>query len=53
MSPWIFNVYMDAVMKEVKMGMRKRGMRCQEKGKEWRLSGIMYADELFFFLWLV
>ena len=25
MSPWLFNVYMDAVMKEVKMGMGIRG----------------------------
>ena len=25
MSPWIFNVYMDAVMKVVKMGIGRRG----------------------------
>ena len=25
MSPWLFNVYMDGVMKEVKMGMGRRG----------------------------
>ena len=25
MSPWVFNVYMDAVMKELKMGMGRRG----------------------------
>ena len=25
LSPWLFNVYMDGVMKEVKMGMGKRG----------------------------
>ena len=25
MSPWFFNVYIDAVMKEVKMGMERRG----------------------------
>ena len=24
MSPWLFNVYMDGVMKEVKMRMRRR-----------------------------
>ena len=24
MSPWLFNVYMDAVMKEVKIGMERR-----------------------------
>ena len=26
MSSWLFNVYMDAVMKEVKMGMGKKGL---------------------------
>ena len=26
-SPWLFNVYIDAVMKEVKMGMGRRGAR--------------------------
>ena len=25
MFPWVFNVHMEAVMKEVKMGMGKRG----------------------------
>ena len=34
MAPWLFNVYMDAVMKEVKMGMGRRGMRFQEEGRE-------------------
>ena len=37
MSPWIFNVYMDAVVKEVKLGM---------EGRECRLSGLLYADYL-------
>ena len=27
MSPWLFNVYMDRVMKEVKMGTGRRGVR--------------------------
>ena len=26
MFPWLFNVYMDEVMKDVKMGMGKRGV---------------------------
>ena len=45
-SPWLFNVYMDAVMKELKMGMGRRGVRFQEEGWEWRLSGFLYADDL-------
>ena len=34
MSLWLFNVYMNAVMKEVKMGMGRRGVRVQEEGRE-------------------
>ena len=39
MSPWLFSVYMDAVMKEVKMGIGRRGMRFQEEVREWRMPG--------------
>ena len=46
MSPWLFNVYMDAVMKEAKMGMGKKGERFQEEGREWRLPGLLYEDDL-------
>ena len=45
-SPWLFNVYMDAVMKEVKIGMGRRGVRFQEEGRECRLPGLLYADDL-------
>ena len=45
MSPLLFRVYMDVVMKEVKMGMGKRGVRFLEEGREWRLPGFLYADD--------
>ena len=45
MSPWLFNVHMDGVMK-VKMGIGKRGVRFLEKGRKWRLPGLLYADDL-------
>ena len=35
MSPWLFNVYMDVEMKEVNMGMGRRGVRFLEDGREW------------------
>ena len=38
MSPWLFNVCMDAVMKEVKMGMEKRGVRFMEEGRKWNVD---------------
>ena len=43
MSPWLFSIYMDAVMKEVKMGM---GMRLLEERRECRLPGLLYAGNL-------
>ena len=46
MSPWLFNVYMDAVMKELKMGMERREVRFQEQGRVWRLPGLFYAEDL-------
>ena len=45
MSTWLFNVYLEAVMKEVKMGMGRRGVRFQEEGREWRLPGLLYAND--------
>ena len=46
MSSWLFNVYMIAMMKEGKLGMGRRGVRFQEAGREWRLPGLRYADDL-------
>ena len=43
----LFNVYLDALMKELKMRMGKKGMRFMEKGREWRLPGLLYANNLF------
>ena len=37
MSPWLYNLYMYGVMKEVKMGMGRIGVR---------LPGLSYADDL-------
>ena len=50
MYPWLFNVYMDAVMKEVKMGMESMGVKFIEERREWRLPGLLQADDLVFFL---
>ena len=46
MSPWLFNIYMDVVMKEVKMGMGRRREIFQKEGREGRLPGLFYADDL-------
>ena len=46
MSPWLFKVYMDGVMNEVKIGMGRRGVSFMEDGRAWRLLGLLYADGL-------
>ena len=46
MFPWLFNVYMVGVMKEVKTGMGRRRVRFLEDEREWRLTGHLYAEDL-------
>ena len=46
MSLWLFNLYMDGVMKEVKMGIGRRGVSFLEDGREWRMPGLLYAEDL-------
>ena len=46
MSLRMFNVYMDGVMKRVKMGMGRRGGILLKDGREWRLLCLLYADDL-------
>ena len=46
MSLWLFNVYIDTLMKEVKMGMGRRGVSFLEEGREWILPGFLYANDL-------
>ena len=43
MPAWLFNVYMDAVMKEVKMGIGRTGVRFLEEGREWGLYDLLYT----------
>ena len=40
------NVYMDGVMNEVKIGMGRKGVSFLEDGREWRLPGLLHADDL-------
>src|SRR5678815_2962777 len=46
MSPWSFNLYMDGVMKELEVGVAGNGVRMMENGREWRVSYLLYADDL-------
>ena len=46
MSPWLFNLYMDGVTKEVKMGMGRKEVSFLEDMRKWRSPGLLYADNL-------
>ena len=39
-------IYIDAGTKEVKIGMGRRGVRFMKEGREWRLPGLLCADDL-------
>ena len=41
MSPLLFNVYIDGGMKEVKMGVGRRGVSFLEDEREWTLPGLL------------
>ena len=46
MSPWLFNVYMDGVVREVKMRTLGRGLEMRTRnGQEWEVSQLLFADD--------
>ncbi len=46
MSPWLFNVYMDAVVREVNARSLGRGsIMVNADGREWNLSQLLFADD--------
>ena len=46
MSPWLFNIYMDAVVKEVYARVGRSGASMRDvDGQEWELSQILFADD--------
>ena len=48
MSPWLFNVYMDSVVREVKMDSGEEGLKMLSAngGEPWRISMLLlYADD--------
>ncbi|KAK7882210.1 hypothetical protein WMY93_028384 [Mugilogobius chulae] len=46
MSPWLFNVYMDGVVKEVNAGVSGKGVSMVNvDGSEWSLNQLLFADD--------
>ena len=44
--PLAVQCILDGVMNEVKMGMGRMGVSFLEDGRGWRLSALVYADDL-------
>ena len=46
MSPWLFNIYMDGVVREVKDNTEGIGIKLVNKnGVEWIMSQLLYVDD--------
>ena len=45
-GPWHLNMYVDILMKEVKIRIGRIRVMFLGKEKEWRLSDLLYADDL-------
>ena len=46
MSPWLFNIYMDGVVREMKAKIRQRkGAKIQWVGKRWWMVASLFADD--------
>ncbi len=45
MSPWLFNIYMDGVMRKVKGKVGEVGVKMYDEGRTWVLNSILFADD--------
>ena len=43
---WLLSVYMGGIIADVKIKMVRMRVRFSEEGREWRLPGLFYADDL-------
>ncbi len=45
MSPWLFNIYVDGVMRKMEGKVGKVGVRMYDEGRKWVLNSILFADD--------
>ena len=47
MSPWLFNMYMEGVVKELKRRVMERGvaLRISGEGREWEGNELVFVDD--------
>lgn len=43
--PYVINIYMDEMLKEVRTRFGRKEMKLFKKGKEWNLSMLIYAND--------
>ena len=45
MSPWLFNIFMDGCMREMKAKAGKAGARLKLNGMVWSMAACLFADD--------
>lgn len=45
MLPWLFNLYMDGVMKEVNARVMGKSMKLEHESREWEINQLLYEDD--------
>ncbi len=45
MSPWLFSIYMDGVMREMNGKVGEVGVRMYAEGRKWVLNSVLFADD--------
>ncbi len=45
MSPWLFNIYMDGVMRKVKGKVGEVRVRMYYEERKWVLNSVLFADD--------
>ena len=45
MSPWLFDIFMDGCMRELKAKVGKIGARVKMNGVEWSVDACLFADD--------
>ncbi len=45
MSPWLFNIFMDGCMREVRAKVRKIGAGLKLNGVDWSVTACLFADD--------
>ncbi len=45
MSPWLFNIFMDGCMREMKDNVRNKGAKLRLNGEDWSVATCLFVDD--------